>query len=250
MIINFKDEKLNIAYKEYLINKSANDNTKFIKEEIERITNILKKILPNCDKLYKITKEKVVTKKYASGGKLITRGYLCPSPIYDIVTGNCSRGRMIKHLSKFKEITYEYGFDKNDNLIIANYLDLDQHEFLVYDNNVVLGITFKYSQNQKYDILLINECVYDNKDRIISYTQGECFDNKSISCLNIEKYNYDKLGLKEAYVTQVTINDNSPIIDNTKYIFQYDKNGYLEYYTVEPYMFKDNKFKVHKKIRL
>ena len=50
---------------------------------------------------------------------MLTRGYLCSSPIYDIVTGNCSRGKIIKRISKLKKITYEYGFDKNNNLIIA-----------------------------------------------------------------------------------------------------------------------------------
>lgn len=252
MNINFKNEKLNNVYKDYIINKNKSDckNMELIMEKIKRITNILTKISPECDRLYKITKKKVVTKKYASGGELLTRGYLCPSPIYDIVTGNCTRGKMIKRISKLKKITYEYGFDKNDNLIIANHLTLDQYEFLLHINNVVLGIVFEYSSNQKCDILLINECVYDNKGLIISYTQGECFDNNSISCLNIERYNYDELGLKEAYVSQVTFDDKSPVIDNTKYIFQHDKNGYLANYTVEPSMFEDNMFKVEIKRKI
>lgn len=253
MYINFKDKNLNNAYIDYMNrkNKSAAENIEYIMEEIKRMTSVLKVIYPECDNLYKTTKNKVVTNKYASGGDLITRGYLCPSPIYDIVTGKCSRGRMINNLSKSKKISYEYGFDKKDNLIIANNLILDQHEFLLYDEDkVVLGIVFQYSTNQKCDILLINKCTYDEEGRIKSYIRGESFDNNSIDFLNIEKYNYDKLGLKEAYVSQATINDKLPIIDNTKYIFQHDKNGYLSYYTVEPYMFEDKKFKVYKKVKI
>lgn len=253
MIINFKDEKLNSAYKDYMNkkNKSADDNMEFVIEEIKKTISILKKISPECDKLYKITKEKVVTKKYASGGDLITRGYLCPSPISDIVSGNCSRGKMIKDLSRSKKISYEYGFDKNNNLIIVNYLISDLHEFLLYDDdNVVLGIVFKYSSNQKCDILLINKCIYDDKGKIISYIQSECLDNNLISFMNIENYSYLQLKLKYADVSQVAIDNETPVINHNKYIFEHDDNGYLEYYSIEPYMFKDNRFKIYKRIKL
>lgn len=250
--MNFKDDKLNNDYKDYMNkkSKSADRDVEFVMEEVNEITNILEKVSLKCNKLYKTAKEKVVTKKFASGGDLITRGYLCPSPICDIVTGNCSRGRMINNLSKSRKISYEYGFDKDDNLITSDYLISDLHEFLLYYDNVVIGIVFKYSSNHSYDILLVNKCIYNNEGKITSYVKGECLDNNSIYYLNIERYSYEQIGLKDAYIYQVAINNESPVIDTTKYVFEHDENGYLECYSVEPYMFDDNKFKVYKRIRI
>lgn len=242
--INFNDKKLNQAYKNYIINKSAyENNTELISKEISRLTDKLKEVSNKCETLYKQSADNVVTKKYALGGSLLSRGYLCPSPIYDIVTGNCSRGRIINNYPKSKKPTYEYGFDKNGDLIIANNLELNQHEFLLYDKNIILGIVFEYSQEQECEVLLINECEYDKNGRIVAYNKGECTDN-SISFLTTEKYSYDEQGLKETEIWEIAVDNNKPIANYTKYVFEHDTNGYLSSYTVEPSMFEDNTFKI------
>ena len=69
-------------------------------------------------------KELVNTYQYAVGGELLHRGYYCPSPVKDIVMGNCNRGKMIKHPIKFEQkMMYEYGFCDDQLLLIKHNID-------------------------------------------------------------------------------------------------------------------------------
>lgn len=249
MKISFKDKETDSAYKAYMREKDrlAQEAAEQAVNKIERLTGILVKTYPQCHKLYKDAQNRVKSRKYAIGGEMLTRGFLCPSPICDIITGNCTRGRMIEKPSKIKKASYEYGYDENNSLITSDCLASDQHEFLIYEDSAALGVVFEYLPNKECNILLLNECVYDKEGRIISFNKGECSENNSICFLTMESYGYDRLSLKNAYTTEISAVGETLSADCTEYKFEYDEKGCLAYYSTEPDMFGNNKFKIPKR---
>lgn len=63
-------------------------------------------------------KEMITHMKYGVGGLNLYRGYYNPSPILDLVVGNCSRGRLTKKYNVNVD-DYLYGFDHDNNLIFV-----------------------------------------------------------------------------------------------------------------------------------
>lgn len=215
---------------------------KEFKAECNRFTVIAKKYLHNYKKIYLNLISKVVRKEYSTGGKLLYRGYYCPSPVYDIVTGNCNRGKILNKITSKSKLTHEYCFDNNDKLIIINYLYSDYIEILEYFNNIVIGITFSLNLNE---IISVTECIYDSYYRIKSFIKADsCHNDCCIDHLEKEDYEYNHLGLYIAEIYDCLDSKNSPIINYQKYTFEHDNEGYLEQYQVEPSIFEDDVYKV------
>lgn len=227
---------------EYIDSKNI-EVQKTLRSECNRFTVIAKKYLPNCQEIYSNLISKVVRKEYSTGGELITRGYYCPSPIYDIVVGNCKRGKLLKKVTSRSKPTYEYCFDKNDKLIIVNYLYSNFTEILEYNNDTVLGITF--STGLKSEIISVTECKYDRHGRIISFVNADsCYNNCNIDNLKKEYYFYNDSGLCKAEDFDYLDNSHSGILNYYRYIFEHDDEGYLKEYKVEPSMFENDVYKV------
>lgn len=253
--INFKKEKLNKLYREYMERKKKFLTPQLYKEfknEQIRLSNLAKKYLENKDK-YLNYELNVVRKEYSVGGELLPRGYYCPSPIYDIIAGNCKRGKMLKRITSRSNPTYEYGYDKNDKLICVKcFLSEDcltyDFEILEYFDNLVIGVTF--SKMFTNEIKGLNECRYDSMNRIISFIHAYgSFNNFNIDNIEKEQYSYNSTGLAIAECYNY-IGNNVPILDYNKYTFQHNTDGSLSSYKAEPSMFKDNIYKVHVKRKI
>jgi len=248
----YKNNNSQEMYNRFFKTANQSENIKLQKEfkaECNRLTLIAKKYLSDCQDIYLRLNSHVVKKEYSSGGELISRGFYCPSPIYDIVTGNCKRGKLLKRVTSRNRPTYEYCFDKNDKLIIVNHLNENSSETLEYAGNSVIGITF--SKEATPEITSVIECKYDNNGRIISYIKAiSSFNDCCIDQLEKEIYTYSDLGLFQAEVFDYLDDSDSGILNFCKYTFEHDENGYLKEYKVETSIFEDDIYKVNIKRKI
>ena len=247
-----KNNKFKEMYNHFLETTSQSENLKLQNEfrfECNRFTKIAKKYSSNYQKIYSNLISKVVRKEYSTGGELLVRGYYCPSPIYDIVTSNCKRGFLLQRITSKSKPTFEYCFDKNNRLIIINYLFSNFTEILEYNKDIVIGITFSKDVNNEF--ISVIECKYDSDGRIISFIKTDSSHNNCcIDHLEKEIYTYSNLGLFEAEVFDYLHNARSGILNFYKYIFKHNEEGYLEEYKVENSIFEDDIYKVNIKRKI
>ena len=85
------------------------------KNECKRLIHIAQQIYANIDEIKASIERLVVRTEVAVGGD-IHRGVYCPSPIMDIVTGNISRGHIIKRITSASKISHQFQFDVNGSL--------------------------------------------------------------------------------------------------------------------------------------
>lgn len=222
---------------------------KEFKSECDRFTIIAKKYLYYCQKIYSDLSSGIERREYSSGGELLPRGFYCPSPIYDIVTGNCDRGKLLKRVTARSKPTYEYCFDKDNKLIIVNHLYENRSEVLEYIDNVVIGITFSRGENTK--VTSVIECKYDNYGCIVSYIKANSsFNDCCIDQLEKEIYSYNQAGLYEAENFDYLDNEQCGILNYYRYSFQHDDDGYLNEYKVETSSFENDIYKISVKRRV
>lgn len=238
--------KLNEFYEYFSGIKDNSEDIKLQKElksECNRFTLIAKKYLFDCKRIYSELNSKVVRNEYSSGGELLPMGYYCPSPIYDIVTANCKRGKILKKLTTRSKPTYEYCFDKNGKLIIVNHLYENCSEILKYDDNVVTGITF--SKEENIEITSVIECKYDDNKRILSFIRAaSSYHDCCMDQLEKEYYVYNEMGLYKAEVFDYLDNEQSGILNYYRYSFEHDNNGYLKEYKVETSTFENDIYNI------
>ena len=66
--------------------------------------------------------------KYSAGGDTLQRGFFCPSPTFDLVTGGANRGRLVK--SKSAKRSFEFYFDGEGQLIAVNHVSTNKEIIL------------------------------------------------------------------------------------------------------------------------
>ena len=224
-------------------NSKDNNLKKELKSECDRFSIIAKKYLPDCQRRYLELNAKVVRTEYSSGGEVLPRGYYCPSPIYDIVTGNCKRGKLLKRMTSRSKPTYEYCFDKDDKLIVVNHLFDNCAEILEYHNDVVIGITF--SKEENIEITSVIESKYDENGRIISFISAHSsYNDCYMDHLEKESYTYNQMGLYKAESFDYLDNEKSGLVNYYRYAFEHDDGGYLKAYKVETSPFEDDIYEV------
>ena len=187
--------------------------------------------------------------QYSVGGDEMHRGYYCPSPTYDLIVGKCNRGKVLKSIIEDSKISFQYYFDKNNNLKAINHLSVDL-EVIIYNDAGSVGISF----NTDDSINNISECRYID-GRIQSYTK--CLYNSytaSITSYEKEDYIY-KEGLLEATISYTFLPDTK-LLCYEQYVFEHDEEGYLKTYKVienengiekEDSYWKGHFFKISKK---
>lgn len=219
---------------------------KEFKAECDRFTSIAKEYLPVCKKLYSDSIPQIARKDYATGGELLTRGYYCPSPIRDIVIGNCNRGKLLKRVTSHSKPAYEYCFDENDRLILVNYLYSDCAEILEYNGDTVTGITF--SNDEEHEVTRIIECQYDENNRITSFIVARSsFNDCNINEIEKETYAYNEKGLDIAELFNYFEYEGTGTLNYNRFKFRHDDEGYLKEYQDETSIFENAVYQVYVK---
>ena len=73
--------------------------------------------------LYEKSLELVTKKEYASGGYSVFRGYYCPFLYKTFAVGGCNRGTLLKRVTKKSKISYEYGYEKDQLILVKEFED-------------------------------------------------------------------------------------------------------------------------------
>ncbi len=179
-----------------------------------------------------------VRREYSKGGLTLHRGFYSPSAL-DLVSSGCNRGRLLKRTPKTSSFDYEYLFDGNGNLICAKTYGRTKNsdfgviavEFLIYDSEKVLSIKYEYFSDFK--LSFISECRYENK-RLVRYANALCnmfYDGDGCVEINVETSDYDDGMLKS--VCWYCYMPATHILQQKKYTFFRDQDGFLSTYTAE-----------------
>ncbi len=189
--------------------------------------------------LYQQGREQVSRWEYSRGGEVLHRGYYCPSPIFDIVVGNASRGHLLKRVSKSKAPDFTYGFSKDGRLVIADgpYCHLEGaypalKEVILHTNELQIGLGLEVWQ-EKYRLNRVSICRYQD-GRILSYVLGTGWnpDTETFSECVLETYTYAN-GILKSAIWQDRHQWEDVLFRGCSYAFQYDKNGCLAGYTAQ-----------------
>lgn len=201
------------------------------KKECQRFVELALVYYSQSQTLITKVKNQISSNEFSSGGELLHRGYYCPSPIKDIIIGNCNRGRLLKNTTNRSRLSYKYGFNNIGNMIFVEQLEQNLCEIILYDGNSEFGITFSTNNTIQY----LSECKKCNGN-IQSYTF--CLYNPVENCIieySREDYVYSTLGLHKAKVYHFIPHKNIPLLQHEEYIFEHDNDGYLSHYTVVDY---------------
>lgn len=221
-------------------------------ERCKQFESDIKKYIGKFDELLDYANLNTSYKKYATSGEMLHRGFYCPSPTFDLVIGNCNRGKLLKNEKRAKNISFEYFFDCNDNLILIKKFD-EYHEcylteFIVKDAQQETGISFATHK----EIACYSKMIYNN-EKLVEYDLAVYNDYQhSIMTMDVEKYNYKNNSL---YCTDMYNFITPNLLRHSRAIFSTDENGFLASYTAEdfqgetkePSINSDHAYKITKK---
>lgn len=248
----------------------------FMLSEKNRLAEKVDYYTPLLKNLRDLAVKSAVRKKYSNNENGMYRGYYCPSPVVDLIIGGCRRGKLLKRITKRTNPEREYLFDSNNRLVAVNSL-LDwkavHTEVLIYEDNLVTGIDI---DNYDNSISEISECTYDSDNKIKSFLTASISSNKTIKTtieeIELEKYSYDKSGLKETEIISYFKSykvikrmlknaiENNPTLEAKlglpdcdtsyeRYIFHHDNDGFIDKYVIiNPY--GDEEYKTLRKVKL
>jgi len=199
----------------------------FFSTECQRIAAMVETYSSQCQSLKNQLEDGVVREEYSTGGRLLRRGYYCPSPIYDIVVGGCNRGRLLERTTPISKPTYRYCFNRSNEMIIADPIHLESSEIIFRQCQTETGIMF----SEKVGIKTISECTYQ-AEKIMSYGWALC-TSLGIFEYSKEVYTYSAEGLAVADI--YTFSNLCKTLAHEQYHFQHDDEGYLSGYTVANY---------------
>lgn len=191
--------------------------------ECKRLSELVEKYSKQYQYFYDTCTRDVVRTEYSIGGSTIHRGYYCPSPVFDIVTGGVDRGKLLNRLTSKNRFTYKYGFDVKDKLLVVQHGN--SKEFLITEGDVEQGFTF----SKKFGIEVVSECRYIGK-QIQSYILGLYYEDRVIEYTQ-ENYQYSEVGLEIVDFIRFNNYLKIPIYEHERYRFKH-KNGYLSQYEV------------------
>lgn len=157
-------------------------------EECDRLEAVAKDYQNQCGTIYGELLKDVVRTEYARGGQTIHRGYYCPSPVYDILVGGASRGRLLKDRKRVrKKPDYEYGFNARNELVVVQS-DF-YREIILREQDTERGLLF-----DQYSIQAVTECQYAD-ETIQSYIYALFLESQVIDYRK-EQYTYGTEGLQ------------------------------------------------------
>jgi len=235
-----------------------------------RIMEIINRYFRDYQKQYINLRQNVVCYEYALGSEGLDRGYYCPSPILDIIIGGCKRGRISKTPPPSGVDGYRYGFNADGQLIIAETLeDISDKEIICYQEDSVLGVSFRIGDGSLEKIRSYMECRYEN-GKIKSCIRAEDpYESQGYREYVIENYHYCENGLDYVELIVFDFNKNDLSMEDfelwpeegqaedfevwykekkrklrhrkvftrihERYYFHHDEKGYLSEYNVVKY---------------
>jgi hypothetical protein len=211
--------------------KNKKDCSLYI-EDCSRMVSLVDSYNMRYSELMKVQVANTIYKQYASGGEMLHRGYYLPSPTFDLVTGNCNRGRLLKKVTAGSKIAYEYSFDNNNNLIMVKKqpdTSYETIEIILHEGSSSIGITFDKDKMARD----ITECIYeDGKITSYLYCLYESYGNKVVTYQK-EHYQYTD-GLLQA-TERYDFTPGIMLLQHNKYDFKHDEEGNLATYHITEY---------------
>lgn len=206
-----------------------NQSCDILQKECQRLLEIGEKYLNLLSELSKQYREGTASQIFATGG-FLHRGAYCPSPIIDLVTGNLSRGRILKKPTARSKINHIFGFNVSGQLIYDQQIYDDvlyATEYVIYIENSIYGVTV----DKDGFLLSVSEELYA-QEHLKEYRYANYgYTGNEHACYQFcqELYLYDNIGLVSC--DSQTFYPDKSIIKHNQYNFQ-RQNGYLWSYTV------------------
>ncbi len=197
------------------------------------------------DMMQKYNSFDFLREEFAANARYLHRGYYCPSPIWDSILDNSSRGKILKCPQKTSKISHRYFYDSCNKLrIVESTLPggRKKREYLIYDKNAIYGVAF----DEWGTLVGASEEVY-NQGKIETYFSASCYVNFEdridwgITSIHYEKYYYKEQQLIEAdcYYTSFWLDDEDfslteldSFICGARYRFELDNNKNLKFYRI------------------
>lgn len=170
--------------------------------------------------LYPQLSAQVGSVKFGRGGELLPRGFYCPSPVLDILVGGCHRGKILKRVVNWEDIT-AYGFNSDGELILLERPWHDK-ELIFRMPGREIGIGF----DSDHELNSIEECIYCD-GKLLRYVWA-FYSCGIINNVVIENYSYnnDRLNL----VASTRFFGRKCFPEQSRYQFFHDANGCLSTY--------------------
>ena len=159
-----------------------------IQETIAYCHKKFHELKPDAEQRIEEAKQASVYHAYGRGGEIIHRGFLCPSPVEDLVITNVNRGRLIQ--KPRVQPSFVYGFNRDGMLCWVS--SSVQTEAVYWDGAVQYSIGMSSGKVRTY-----SECRFLN-DRITQYLLYDEHVEGVTFLLHLEKYAYDEHGIREA----------------------------------------------------
>lgn len=116
-------ELFNIDFEPFRLKRFETEKSQIL-EEIKQLAQLYELgIEKRRYELYEKGLELVTKKEYASGGYSVFRGYYCPFLYETFSIGGCNRGNLLKRVTKKSKISYEYGYEKEQLILVKKFED-------------------------------------------------------------------------------------------------------------------------------
>ena len=203
-------------------------NINLCEEECDRMETIAARYHLNCMSTFREVASSIEQVVYGMGGKLLHRGFYCPSLIRDIVNGNIHRGKIRRDLKAKSKAIFEFGLDIQGRPVTVQ--QLDRREFIFHHNNSELSVVF----SEAFGVIELSECNFDLAGNLKSYSlfQYNPFQQRVVE-LEKEIYDYNGNQLDVLWCRFNRYNQVNPIFDCYQYRFAVE-NDYLTSYQVLP----------------
>lgn len=178
----------------------------------QRLFDLYDEYLYSYDELRKKALAETCYKEYSKGGEGMHRGYYCPSPVYDLLVGNVSRGRLLK---RRPAVNYDYIYYLNEarQIIMVDAFatweggrkTLYTREFIFHGENAETSVEYQLDWFLGYiHMYSASLCDYE-AGKLRAYRRlvmdaycrddGSCYADKDSYLLKAEDYEYDESGL-------------------------------------------------------
>lgn len=206
----------------------------YFHKECERADENIKSFQNTYKDVLEKKQNEVTAKEYSTGSKRLHRGFYCPSLILDIIVGNCKRGKLLKHLTLQSKPNYQYGFNKDHQLIISKNISpefFNEIEIIEYVGNTTRSCIFQ--EKSTFEPIGMSVCSYDDSGNILTYTYFAVGTiNHRVVEFFKEEYTYsdDSFHVKrEEYYEKHYFSDEFDFfLDDNKLLKTYKSNG-VEY---------------------